>query len=99
MTTRGITRGTFLHVTSSLGIACLGLLVAVLGCSRDPGPDPSALQTGTIRAAATATQVTCPAIGSCVVLPDRDTTVYSGAPTKDYGKSHELCVGKNANSA
>jgi MYXO-CTERM domain-containing protein len=81
------------HESSIASCAAAAILVLV-GCSQDPAPAAGVpdLKTGTVRAALSSSPSPCPTIGSCTLYPDRDTTVY-GAVAKDFGKSHELCVG------
>jgi hypothetical protein len=79
---------------SILSFLCVAISLSLIGCQRDPAPAPApvALKVGTVRAALSSSPSPCPAVGSCTLYPDADTTVYA-AVTKDYGKSHEMCVG------
>jgi hypothetical protein len=87
------------HISQSV-LVLLSAVVVALACSQGPVPEPidTGLQTGTVQAALSTLPNPCPVTGTCVLYPDKDTTVYLGA-AKDYGKSHEICVGKVNNGA
>jgi hypothetical protein len=79
---------------STFAFVCAAVVLLLPGCRTDPAPAPPALalKVGTVRAALSSAPSPCPAVGACTLYPDADTTVYAGA-AKDYGKSHEMCVG------
>ena len=71
----------------------IAALIALSGCTKkDPEKESArAPQLGIVRQADINS---CPATStSCSLLSDRDTTVYKGRTTVDYGKGHEICVG------
>src|SRR5882672_4588413 len=87
--------------TRSVSIAFANAVVFVVlaGCSKkEPLPSPSRpdVKVGTVRARLSSPNP-CPAAGSCTLYPDQDTTVYASV-AKDFGQSHELCVGAGGNN-